>query len=46
MKVTTYYIFYLYDEIQEVAKAYDGACTPVFFLFDNDIFVIIVKLEM
>ncbi|WP_111683670.1 thioredoxin family protein [Winogradskyella tangerina] len=28
---------YLYDETQEVAKAYDAACTPDFFLFDNDL---------
>lgn len=26
---------YLYDETQEVAKEYDAACTPDFFLFDN-----------
>jgi thiol-disulfide isomerase/thioredoxin len=26
---------YLYDETQEVAKIYDAACTPDFFLFDN-----------
>jgi len=26
---------YLYDETQQVAKAYDAACTPDFFLFDN-----------
>ncbi len=26
---------YLYDETQEVAKAYDAACTPDFFVFDN-----------
>ncbi len=26
---------YLYDESQEVAKAYDAACTPDFFLFDR-----------
>ena len=26
---------YLYDETQEAAKAYDAACTPDFFLFDN-----------
>lgn len=26
---------YLYDETQKVAKAYDAACTPDFFLFDN-----------
>lgn len=30
------YIFpYLYDQTQEVAKAYDAACTPDFFLFDD-----------
>jgi peroxiredoxin len=27
---------YLYDENQEVAKAYRAACTPDFFLFDGD----------
>lgn len=27
---------YLYDETQDVAKAYHAACTPDFFLFDND----------
>ena len=27
---------YLYDESQEVAKAYSAACTPDFFLFDAD----------
>lgn len=27
---------YLYDESQEVAKAYDAACTPDFYLFDGD----------
>jgi thiol-disulfide isomerase/thioredoxin len=27
---------YLYDESQEVAKAYDAACTPDFSLFDAD----------
>lgn len=27
---------YLYDESQDVAKAYSAACTPDFFLFDND----------
>jgi thiol-disulfide isomerase/thioredoxin len=26
---------YLYDETQEVAKAFDAACTPDFFLFDT-----------
>lgn len=31
------YIFpYLFDETQEVAKAYRAACTPDFFLFDRD----------
>ncbi len=30
------YVFpYLYDETQEVAKAYRAACTPDFFLFDR-----------
>lgn len=27
---------YLYDETQEVAKAYDAACTPDFYIFDGD----------
>ncbi len=27
---------YLYDETQEVAKAYNAACTPDFFLFDQE----------
>lgn len=27
---------YLYDESQEVARAYDAACTPDFFLFDEN----------
>ena len=27
---------YLYDESQEVARAYDAACTPDFYLFDAD----------
>lgn len=26
---------YLYDETQEVAKAYDAACTPDFYVFDS-----------
>lgn len=26
---------YLYDETQEVARAYDAACTPDFYLFDD-----------
>ena len=28
---------YLYDESQEVAKAYDAACTPDFYLFDAEL---------
>jgi peroxiredoxin len=32
------YIFpYLYDQTQHVAKAYDAACTPDFFLFDTNL---------
>ena len=27
---------YLYDETQEIAKAYRAACTPDFFVFDNE----------
>jgi peroxiredoxin len=31
------YVFpYLYDETQEVAKAYRAACTPDFFLYDRE----------
>ncbi|MBD0833304.1 thioredoxin family protein [Aestuariibaculum sediminum] len=28
---------YLYDESQKVAKAYDAACTPDFYVFDSDL---------
>ena len=28
---------YLFDETQEVAKAYNAACTPDFYLFDSDL---------
>ncbi|MGB0522198.1 MAG: thioredoxin family protein [Flammeovirgaceae bacterium] len=28
---------YLYDESQEIAKAYDAACTPDFYLFDDQL---------
>ncbi|MFY0599528.1 MAG: thioredoxin family protein [Cyclobacteriaceae bacterium] len=28
---------YLYDETQEVAKAYQAACTPDFYLFDKEL---------
>lgn len=31
-----YSFAYLYDESQEVAKAYHAACTPEFYLFDGD----------
>ncbi|MEO7308283.1 MAG: thioredoxin family protein [Ferruginibacter sp.] len=32
-----YPFFYLYDETQEVAKAFDAACTPDFFIYNNDL---------
>ena len=35
-KQADYRFPYLYDETQEVAKAYRAACTPDFFLFDAD----------
>jgi thiol-disulfide isomerase/thioredoxin len=28
---------YLYDETQEIARAYDAACTPDFYIFDKDL---------
>jgi peroxiredoxin len=28
---------YLFDETQEVAKAYEAACTPDFYIFDKDL---------
>ncbi len=28
---------YLFDESQEIAKAYDAACTPEFYIFDKDL---------
>lgn len=28
---------YLYDETQEIARAYDAACTPDLYLFDQDL---------
>ncbi len=41
MKIVAYengYSFpYLYDETQDVAKAYDAACTPDFYVFDGDL---------
>lgn len=36
-KAAGYTFPYLYDESQEVAKAYRAACTPDFFLFDKDL---------
>ncbi len=35
-KENDYNFPYLYDESQEVAKAYDAACTPDFYLFDQE----------
>jgi len=36
-KAATGYTFpYLYDESQDVARAYHAACTPDFFVFDKD----------
>lgn len=35
-KVLKYPFPYLYDETQEVAKAYDAACTPDIYVFDNN----------
>jgi len=35
-KVLKYPFPYLYDASQEVAKAYDAACTPDFYLFDKE----------
>ena len=34
-KVLKYPFPYLYDKYQEVAKAYDAACTPDFYVFDG-----------
>jgi len=36
-KVQNYPFPYLFDETQEVAKAYDAACTPDFYVFDADL---------
>ncbi|QLG46268.1 thioredoxin family protein [Costertonia aggregata] len=36
-KAEDYTFPYLYDETQAVAKAYDAACTPDFYLFDSDL---------
>ena len=39
-KTENYPFPYLYDESQKVAKAYDAACTPDFYLFDKDLSLI------
>ena len=31
---------YLYDESQEIAKSYDAACTPDFYLYDSDLLLL------
>ncbi|MCK0109061.1 thioredoxin family protein [Flavobacteriaceae bacterium S0825] len=36
-KENNYPFLYLYDENQEVAKAYDAACTPDIYVFDDDL---------
>jgi peroxiredoxin len=36
-KNSNYPFPYLYDETQSIAKAYDAACTPDFFLFDSEL---------
>jgi thiol-disulfide isomerase/thioredoxin len=36
-EVNNYSFPYLYDETQEVARAYQAACTPDFYLFDKDL---------
>ena len=36
IKLAGYTFPYLYDETQEVARSYQAACTPDFFLFDRD----------
>lgn len=35
-KQLSYPFSYLYDETQQVAKDYDAACTPDFYIFDED----------
>lgn len=36
-KTENYPFPYLYDETQEIAKAYDAACTPDFYVFDAEL---------
>lgn len=35
-----YPFFYLHDETQAVAKSYQAACTPDFYIFDRDLFCV------
>lgn len=36
-RVNNYSFPYLYDQTQAIARAYDAACTPDFYLFDADL---------
>jgi len=36
-KAWSYSFPYLFDETQEIAKAYQAACTPDFYIFDKDL---------
>ncbi len=36
-KIEKYPFPYLYDATQNIAKAYDAACTPDFYVFNNDL---------
>ena len=36
-KVTGFTFPYLFDESQDIARSYDAACTPDFFLFDDSL---------
>jgi hypothetical protein len=39
-KETGYTFPYLYDESQEIARIYDAACTPDFYLFDEHLHLV------
>lgn len=39
-KENNYSFPYLFDETQDIAKAYDAACTPDFYVFDDKLFLI------
>ncbi|WP_452229302.1 MULTISPECIES: thioredoxin family protein [unclassified Lacinutrix] len=39
-KDNQYPFVYLYDETQQVAKAYDAACTPDFYVFNADLHLV------